>query len=158
MRQTEARARFEVDGQPMRDFLIILAAGCVLVSGAVWLRGQITYRVGKEFFRVMLFNFTLRKIPLSSITRVSTRLRAQGEHWANTFWPSHRQLVIHHKDRDRPLVVTPINRYVVKAELQRILGTAASDDETARVDRDDVEDMADEAAQDETARGTSAGN
>lgn len=124
----------------MRELLIALGAGCFLIVAAIWLRGQITYRVGREFLRVMLFNFTLRKVPLTSITRVSTRLRGPGENWPNTFWPSHRQLVIHHKDKKRPLVITPANRYVVKAELQNILGTSAADDETAFLDREDEDD------------------
>lgn len=123
----------------MRTLLIALGAGFLLVVLVFWLRIRITYRVGREFLRVMVFNFTLRKVPLANLTRVSTRLHGPGENWANTFWPSHRQLVIHHKGSKRPLVITPANRYVVKAELQAVLGSTAADDETAFVDRDEDE-------------------
>lgn len=127
----------------MRQFVIALGCGCFLIGFVIWLRGQITYRVGREFLRVMVFNLTLCKVPLASITRVSTRLRGPAKNWANTFWPSHRQLVVHYKDSKRPLLITPANRYVVKAELQRILGTTASDDETAFRGREDGDDEVD---------------
>ena len=132
----------------MRTLILALGAGCALIALLVWLHSRISYRVGREFFRVFLFNLTLRKIALSDITRVSTRARGPAERWTNTFWPSHRQLVIHHKGSRRPLVVTPANRYVVKAELQQVIGTTDGDDDTSFQERDDEEGSASEPSRD----------
>ena len=112
----------------MRDVLIAVAAGCVLLGLVFWFRTRITYRVGRQYLRVLLFEITLRKVALADITRISTRVRGPAEQWPNTHWPSHRQLVIHHTGSRRPLVITPANRYVVKAELERVIGRTEDDE------------------------------
>lgn len=124
----------------MRELLIEISAGAlsVVLVALLWLRSRITYRVGRDFFRILLFNLTLRKIPLSTITRVSTRVRGPVERWPNTLWPSHRNLVIHHQGSRRPLVITPANRYVIKAELERVLGPQAEED-TSLLERQNLQ-------------------
>lgn len=120
----------------MRTFLVAIGGVFLGLGLLVWLRSQITYRVGRESLRVMLFNFTLRRVPLQNIKRVSKRVHGAAERWANTFWPSHRQLVIHHTGSTRPLVITPANRYVVKAELLRIIGQVEEENEPTLAGQD----------------------
>lgn len=129
----------------MRTFLIAIGGVCLGLCLLVWLRSQITYRVGRESLRVMLFNLTLRRVPLQSIKRVSKRVHGSSERWANTFWPSHRQLVIHHTGSARPLVITPANRYVVKAELLSIIGQVEEENEPALADLENADSEAEQA-------------
>ena len=103
---------------------VFCALGLLLFTfWVVWLIGHIRYRITPRHFQVVLFGLRLRQIGLQDIESVSKR-HANGwaERWYNTLHPSHRRLVIRRKrGLRRFLVITPRNRYVFKADLERAM-------------------------------------
>ena len=104
----------------MKTALVVLAgfaAGCaVLVLLALRLR----YTVTNSHLNITLFRLPVRRIRLADIDRVSKRQSRVAERWMNTLRPSHRVLVIRRRRGwPRELIITPANRYVFKAVLER---------------------------------------
>ena len=113
----------------------LVALGCVLVCGlAIVLLLRLRYAVTEKHLRVTLFGLCLRRVRLSEIERVSKRQSGPAEKWHNTLKPSHRILVIRRRHGLlKEFVITPKNRYVFKAELERAvarLSPAAEGKET----------------------------
>jgi hypothetical protein len=104
--------------------VVFYALGSLLsVLFVCWLVTYINYRVGSRHVKITLFGLCFRRIPLSHIASVSKR-RGSGlaENWWNTLHPSHRTLVIRrHRGWPRNVVITPKNRYIFKAELEKAL-------------------------------------
>jgi hypothetical protein len=95
-----------------------LLVGILLV---LWLVTRIRYRVGSRHMKVLLFGICLRRVPLADIDSVSKR---PGPGWTERWWsttsPKHRLLIIRRRrGLFRNVAVTPKNRYVFKAELER---------------------------------------
>jgi hypothetical protein len=93
----------------------------------VALMSRVRYRIGSRHIKVILFGLVLRRVSLSNIESVSKR-RAEGlaEHWWSTVRPKHRMLVLRRrKGLFRNFVITPKNRYIFKADLERAVDRAA---------------------------------
>ena len=94
-----------------------------------WAMPKIDFRVGSMAVVVEWMGFTLRRIPLSDIGRISKRLKGKPEVWRNTLKGDHRMLVLYRKSGKRPVLITPQNRYVfrnqLEARLERLAARAA---------------------------------
>lgn len=103
--------------------LLIVLALILMCLVVVWLATHIRYRISPTHLQVLLFGFPFRQIKLSDIRTVSKR-RPPGfsEAWPNAIHPSHRTLVIRRsRGWPRNFVITPRNRYVFKADLERAM-------------------------------------
>jgi hypothetical protein len=103
------------------------ALGLLLLCFFVaWAITHVHYHITLRYVKVTLFGIVLRRVRLSNIASVSKR-RADGwaENWWSTFRPNHRSLVMRRKrGLIRNVVITPRNRYVFKAELERAIERA----------------------------------
>jgi len=107
----------------------LVAAGGLFLLLALQLRYAITAR----HLKVMLFGLCIRRINLSDIEYVSKRQTTWAEKWYNTLHPSHRVLVVHRRRGwFKDFVITPKNRYVCKAELERALANLQGAEENRR--------------------------
>ena len=107
----------------------LVAAGGLFLLLALQLRYAITAR----HLKVMLFGLCIRRINLSDIEYVSKRQTTWAEKWYNTLHPSHRVLVVHRRQGwFKDFVITPKNRYVCKAELERALANLQGAEENRR--------------------------
>jgi hypothetical protein len=89
----------------------------------VWLMTRIRYRIGSRHVKVLLFGICIRRVALANIDSVSKR-RGDGwaEHWWSTVHPKHRMLVLRRRrGLWRNFVITPKNRYIFRADLERAL-------------------------------------
>src|SRR5947207_2893802 len=88
-----------------------------------WLITRVRYHIAHRHLKITLLGVTLRRIRLSDISAVSKR-RGEGwaEHWWSTLRPNHRSLVIRRRrGLFRNVIITPRNRYIFKAELERAM-------------------------------------
>ena len=93
------------------------------VAPLLWVVTRIRYRITDRHVRVRLGTVTLRKIALSDIASVDTRLIFWNEHWCNTLWPWGRIVRIKRKSGFiRNFVVTPDNRDEFITQLRERLG------------------------------------
>src|SRR5437667_9287037 len=107
----------------------LVAAGGLFLLLALQLRYAITAR----HLKVMLFGLCIRRIKISDIEYVSKRQTTWAEKWYNTLHPSHRALVVHRRRGwFKDFVITPKNRYVCKAELERALANLQGAEENRR--------------------------
>ena len=88
-----------------------------------WLVTRIHYHITERHLKITLLGIVLRRVRLSNIAAISKR---RGDGWAENWWstlnPSHRSLVIRrHRGLFRNIVITPRNRYIFKAELDRAI-------------------------------------
>ena len=90
----------------------------LMVLTILWALPKIDFHVGSKAVVVEWMGYSLRKIPLSDISRVSKRLKGKPEVWRNTLNGSHRMLVLYRKSGKRPVVITPHNRYVFRNQLE----------------------------------------
>jgi hypothetical protein len=93
----------------------------------VWLVSHVRYRIGSRHLKVVLFGLPLRRVLLTNIESISKR-RSEGlaEHWWSTMSPKHRMLVIRRRrGLCRNFVITPKNRYIFRADLERAMDRAA---------------------------------
>ena len=101
---------------------VFIALGLlVAVFLFAWMLGCIRYQIGSRHFKVKLFGVCLRRIPLEDIHYITKRRPAGlAENWWNTMRPNHRMLVIRrYHGFCKNVIVTPRNRYVLKAELEK---------------------------------------
>ena len=91
-----------------------------------WAMPKIDFRVGSKAVVVEWMGFTLRRIPLSDIGRISKRLKGKPEVWRNTLKGDHRMLVLYRKSGKRPVLITPQNRYVFRNQLEARLERLAA--------------------------------
>jgi hypothetical protein len=109
------------------EILVFCALGLLLgVLVVVWLVGRIRYRIGSRHLKVVLFGLVLRRVNLLNIESISKR-RTEGltEHWWSTIRPKHRVLVIRRRrGLCRNFVITPRNRYIFRADLERAISRA----------------------------------
>lgn len=107
----------------MKAAVFIALGFLIYVFVCYWVATHIRYRISNRYFRVLLFGFCLRRVALSEIESVSKR-RPSGwaEKWVNTFQPNHRMLAIRRmRGLRRCLVITPKNRYIFKAALEKAI-------------------------------------
>jgi len=107
----------------------LMIAGSVLGGAllAFWgwreVAGRLRYVVGRDSFRVVLGNRTLRRIPYSDIERVHKPYRelrwTETENWRTTRFDRHRVLVLERKSGFfRKFVITPKHRYEMRRQLR----------------------------------------
>ena len=105
----------------------------ILAFGFTWLVTFVRYRITPRHFKVTLFGLCLRRILVEDIESVTKRRPAGwSEHWWNTLHPNHRTLVIRRqRGLFKNIVITPRNRYVFKASLERAIQHRNTPDEEA---------------------------
>jgi len=114
----------------------------VFVFACIWVLTHLRYHIGSRYLRITLFGITLRRISLDDIESVSKR-RPSGwtEHWWSTIRPNHRMLFIRRSRGLRKyLVVTPKNRYIFKADLERAMKRKLAVTETSAESMSQVSD------------------
>ena len=109
----------------MQIEILVFSALGLLVAALIfaWLMTRIRYRIGSRHLKVVLFGVRLRRVALDNIESVSKRA---GDGWTERWWstlkPKHRLLVIRRRrGLVRNFAVTPRNRYVFKADLERAM-------------------------------------
>lgn len=115
---------------PLAVKIVVFAAlGLLLLAlFVIWLMGHIRYQIRSRHVRIALFGIPLRRIRLENIHYVTKR-RPDGwtEYWWTTLRPSHRTLVIRLRQGwRRNIVLTPRNRYVFRANLERAMQRAGN--------------------------------
>ncbi len=112
--------------------LAVLTLLAVVATGGLFLllALQLRYAITTRHLKVKLFGLCVRRIKIADIEYVSKRQTTWAEKWYNTLHPSHRVLVIHRRRGwFKDFVITPRNRYVCKAELERALANLPRADE-----------------------------
>jgi hypothetical protein len=98
----------------------VLAA---LAGGVTWLRGRLSYQIGRRELRLRLLGVTVRRVPLADIERISKPRRPppwwQAENWRQPFAGTHRELVVHRRRGFfRRVSLTPRLRYEFRRQLR----------------------------------------
>ena len=98
---------------------LILAA--VLVLFVLWLPSRVRYRITVRHLQILIFGIPVRRLRLDNIKYVGTARVYIAEKWPNGWFPSHHRLLVIRKRRGliKNFIITPRNRYVVKAEIDR---------------------------------------
>ena len=115
--------------------LVVFALlGAVALAGLLGaLASQLRYVLTERHLKVTLFGLCLRRIRLRDIDNVSKRQAHWAEKWYCTLKPTHRMLVIRRRRGwFKDFVITPKNRYVCKAELERALANLPRANENRR--------------------------
>jgi hypothetical protein len=118
----------------MKPFVFGALGVLLLTFGFAWLVTRVRYLITPRHFKVILFGVCLRRIRLEDIESVSKRHPSGwSEKWWNTLHPSHRTLIIRRRrGLFRSVVITPRNRYVFKASLEKAMqGLNAPNEDTA---------------------------
>ena len=110
------------------DLIIWAVPGAwgLMVLMIFWAMPKIDFRVGSKSVVVEWMGFTLRRIPMSDIDRISKRLKGKPEVLRNTLRADHRMLVLYRKNGKRPVLITPQNRYVFRNQLESSLERLAA--------------------------------
>lgn len=88
----------------------------------IWVTSRLRYRITATHLEVTLFGICARRVAFGNIERVSKRPPTFSENWCNTLKPMTRRLVIHRKKGlFKEISITPMNRYLFKAELERAM-------------------------------------
>jgi hypothetical protein len=105
--------------------ILLFSALGVLVAALLftWLVTRIRYRIGSRHVKVLLFGVCIRRIALTSVESISKRCGpGWAERWWSTWRPKHRLLVLRrNRGLCRNFVLTPKNRYVFRADLERAM-------------------------------------
>lgn len=106
-----------------QTFVFAALGFLLLIFGFAWLVTCVRYLITSRHVKVILFGVCLRRIRLEDIESVTKRHPARwSENWWNTLHPSHRTLVIRrHRGLFKSIVITPRNRYVFKANLEKAI-------------------------------------
>ena len=105
---------------------VVPGAWVLIAMTTFWAMPKIDFRVGSRSVVVEWMGFTLRRIPISDIGRISKRLKGKPEVWRNTLRGDHRMLVLYRKNGKRPVLITPKNRYVFRNQLEASLERLAA--------------------------------
>ena len=80
----------------------------------------IRYRIGSKFLIITWLGLPIRWIRLTNIAHVTPERFAWAERWFNAFRVRHRVLTLHRRHGlVRKLSISPSNRFVFRAELNR---------------------------------------
>ncbi len=109
-------------------FYAWLLIGLVLLTlFLIWTTSRLRYRLTSTDLEVTLFGICVRRVAFGNILRVSKRPPTFSENWGNTLKPAPRRLVIHRKKGlFKEFSITPMNRYLFKAELDRAIQNMGS--------------------------------
>ena len=85
----------------------------------MWGVTRIHYAIDDQYVRVLLFGFTIRKIALTDIVGVDTKIVIWNEHWCNRLFVWGRSVrIIRKSGIARSFIITPANRDEVIQQLQ----------------------------------------
>ena len=88
----------------------------------LWGITQMHYVIDDRFVRVLLWGFTLRKIALTDIEGVDTKVVIWNEHWCNTLFAWGRSVRIRRRTGiAHSFIITPANRDEFIQQLQERL-------------------------------------
>jgi len=100
---------------------VLLPIAILLV--VLWGITRIGYTIDDRYVRVRLFGITLRKIALTDIASVDSKIVIWNEHWCNTLFAWRRSVRICRKTGiARSFIITPANRDEFIRQLQERLG------------------------------------
>ena len=120
----------------MKLAVLILLGAAAAAALLVMLALQLRYKITDRHLKVTLFGLCMRRVEISDIDYVSKRRANRAERWHNTLRAAHRVLVIHRRRGwFKDFVITPKNRYVCKAELDRALAKSQRADNRKPDDR-----------------------
>ncbi|MBI1178131.1 hypothetical protein GC207_11915 [bacterium] len=112
----------------------IVSGLIVLVVAVLVLIPLIRYRITHHWLLITLFGIPIRWVSLKNIRYVTDHAKEFAESWPNTHSPKARILFIRkRRGLFRTLKITPLKRFVFKAELEkaiRALDPDASFDDT----------------------------
>ncbi len=111
----------------MKMSVFVALSSLVFTLLCVWFLTYLRYHITQRHLKVTLFGICVRRIALEDIESVSKRRPAGlAENWSSTLRPNHRLLVIrrHHGLR-KHVMITPKNRYIFKADLERAIKKTA---------------------------------
>jgi hypothetical protein len=114
---------------PPKNLIIAGSAfGAVLLAFWGWreVASRMRYVIGRDSFRVMLGERTLRRILYSDIERVHKPYRelrwTETENWRTSRFDRHRVLVLERKTGFfRKFVITPKHRYEMRSQLREAI-------------------------------------
>jgi hypothetical protein len=103
--------------------LAIVAIWLALVAFLIFLLTRVNYRVGPKHLKVTVLGIPVRRIRLDNIRNIHTRKTRFAEKWHNTLQPRHDRVLVIEKRHGwfRHFEITPEQRYVFKAELDRAI-------------------------------------
>jgi hypothetical protein len=114
----------------MKLTVFILLGTIILCWLIALLARRIRYAITHRHLKVTLFGLCLRRIKLADIDSISKRRANRAERWYNTLHPSHRVLVVRRRRGWlKDFMITPSNRYVFKAELERALAKLRAEEQ-----------------------------
>lgn len=103
----------------MRQSAAIVLAALGVTSLLLWMVTRIRYRITEAALEITLFGMCVRRVALTDIRWISKHRSQWCEKWPNTLFPGKRALVIERRSgKLRHLLITPLQRYVFKADLQ----------------------------------------
>jgi hypothetical protein len=103
--------------------LVVVGIWLGLIVFLCFLLTRINYRVGPKHLKVTLLGVPIRRIRLDNIRALHTRRPRLAEKWHNMLFPTMDRILVIEKRRGliKRLVITPEQRYVFKAELDRAI-------------------------------------
>jgi hypothetical protein len=97
--------------------------GAAMLVALVRMVGAIDYRIGPKSVFITLFGIPVRRVRLDNIRHISSRRGGFCESWANVLFVKRDRILIIEKRRGvfKRLMITPVQRYVFKAALDRAI-------------------------------------
>ena len=107
--------------QQLKQYYPVLILAVVVLLFLLWLPSRIRYRVTARHLQILIFGIPVRWLRLDNIKYVGTARVYIAEKWPNGWFPSHQRRLVIRKRRGliKNFIITPRNRYVVKAEIDR---------------------------------------
>ena len=100
--------------------LIWCAVGLLTFGTLLLSIKTIRYRIGSKYLVISWLGIPVRWVRLSNIAHVTPERFAWAERWFNAFRVRHRVLTIHRRSGFvRKICISPTNRFVFRAELNR---------------------------------------
>ena len=100
--------------------LIWCAVGLLTFGTLLLSIKTIRYRIGSKYLVISWLGIPVRWVKLSNIAHVTPERFTWAERWFNAFRVRHRVLTIHRKNGlVRKICISPTNRFVFRAELNR---------------------------------------
>jgi len=111
---------------PVGKWLLAALSGLLVLFVAVVLvrvLGAIDYRIGPKAVIITLFGLPVRRIRLDNIRHISSRRTGFCESWPNVLLIKRDRILVIEKRRglSKRVLITPVQRYVFKAALDRAI-------------------------------------
>ena len=100
--------------------LLWCGGGLVALAALLLSTKSIRYRIGSKYLVISWLGIPVRWVRLANIAHVTPERFAWSERWFNAFRVRHRVLTIHRRTGlIRKICISPANRFVFRAELNR---------------------------------------